>query len=167
MKKLRLLSLLMAISLSSLSAQALENLDGPAKSCPIKAIKDGKEISLSVLKGKVVYLDFWASWCRPCALSFPYMNELSKKYRSDGLELVAVSLDESKDEANSFLSQHPVDFSIAHDPEGECPKAYGVQTMPTSYLVDRKGNLRYTHRGFNSTDRNEIDAAVIKLLQEK
>lgn len=163
----RIWVMLMALSSWSLTAHALEKVQGPAKSCPLKAIKDGKVISLENLKGKVVYLDFWASWCGPCAISFPYMMELSKKHISQGLEVIAVSVDESRDDVDSFLSHQPVNFAIAHDPEGLCPKTYGLQTMPTTYLIDRKGSLRYVHQGFSHLDREEINATVIKLLQEK
>ena len=149
------------------ATQALESLQGPAKSCPIKTLKDGKDISLQSLKGKVVYLDFWASWCGPCALSFPYMTEVAKKHKAEGLELVAISVDESKEEAEAFLSAHKTDFTIANDPNGECPKAYGLETMPTSYLIDRKGNLREVHRGFSNSDREELSKAITTLLKEK
>lgn len=163
----RSLITLLILCLNHFSAQAFETRHEPFKACPIKSFKDGKEISLASLKGKVVYLDFWASWCGPCALSFPYMSELSKKHKGDGLEVVAISVDESREEAEVFLSSHKPDFTIGHDPNGNCPKTYGIETMPTSYLIDRKGTLREVHHGFRDSDRGELDSAIIALLKEK
>lgn len=163
----RIFSLLILVGISLSSTQALESIQGPVKACPLKDLKDGKSLSLENLKGKVVYLDFWASWCGPCALSFPFMTEVAKKHKAEGLELVAVSVDESREEAEAFLSSHPTNFTVVHDPNGDCPKAYGLETMPTSYLIDRKGNLREVHRGFSNSDRQEINKAILALLQEK
>lgn len=161
------LLILTLLALTAPSIEALESIQGPAKPCPMKTLKDGKPVTLESLKGKVVYLDFWASWCGPCALSFPYMTEVAKKHQAEGLELVAVSVDESREEAEAFLSTHPTGFTVVHDPNGECPKAYGLETMPTSYLIDRKGNLREVHRGFSNSDRQELSKAILTLLKEK
>jgi thiol-disulfide isomerase/thioredoxin len=158
--------LMVVLGCWSLSSVALEVESGAAKLCSLKDLSGSKEISVASLKGKVVYLDFWASWCGPCALSFPYMNEIAQKKKADGLELVAVSVDESKEDAENFLRQHPAGFSVAHDPEGACPKEYGIQTMPTSYLIDRKGNVRFVHRGFNNSDKDELSATIDVLLKE-
>jgi thiol-disulfide isomerase/thioredoxin len=163
----RTLTMLAVLLISTQSTLALETLQGPAKTCPLKTLKDGKSLSLESLKGKVVYLDFWASWCGPCALSFPFMSEVAKKHKAEGLELVAISVDESREEAEAFLSTHPTEVTIVHDPNGDCPKAYGLETMPTSYLIDRKGNLREVHRGFSNSDRQELSKAIDSLLKEK
>lgn len=95
------------------------------------------------------------------------MTEVAKKHKDEGLELVAVSVDESREEAEAFLSTHPTNFTVVHDPNGDCPKAYGLETMPTSYLIDRKGNLREVHRGFSNSDRQELSKAIDGLLKEK
>jgi len=163
----RSLALLALLVVSTQSAHALDSLQEPAKTCPMKTLKDGKDLTLESLKGKVVYLDFWASWCGPCALSFPFMMETAKKFKAEGLELVAISVDETREEAEAFLSSHPTKFTVVHDPQGECPKTYGLETMPTSYLIDRKGNLRHVHRGFSNSDRGALDKAIIELLAEK
>lgn len=164
-KRFLFLSSLLALSLS-FSVSALESAQGSAKPCPLKALKDGREIPWSSLKGKVVYLDFWASWCGPCAQSFPFMAEISKKHKKEGLEVVAISVDENQSEAETFMAQHPSDLQIAHDPDGHCPREYGLETMPTSYLIDRKGQLRHVHRGFARADRDEIARALETLLKE-
>lgn len=163
----RSLALLALLALLTQSALALDSLQEPAKTCPMKTLKDGKDLTLESFKGKVVYLDFWASWCGPCALSFPFMMETAKKHKAEGLELVAISVDETREEAEAFLSSHPTNFKVVHDPQGECPKTYGLETMPTSYLIDRKGNLRHVHRGFSNSDRGTLDKAIVELLAEK
>lgn len=167
MKKNLMLSAILATMIFPATSPALESATGPAKNCPIKALKDGKDISLSSLKGKVVYLDFWASWCGPCAQSFPFMSEMSKLRRKDGLEVIAISVDESRAEAEGFIAQHPSDLTIAYDPDGNCPREYGLETMPTSYLIDRKGQLRHVHRGFNRNDAEELTRTLDTLIQEK
>ena len=167
MSRSRILITLLILCLNALTAQAVEVPHEPLKACPLKSFKDGKEISLAGLKGKVVYLDFWASWCGPCALSFPYMSEANKKYKHEGLEIIAISVDEFREEAETFLSTHKPDFTVAHDPSGDCPKTYGIETMPTSFLIDRKGILRQVHRGFRESDRAELDSAISALLKEK
>ena len=165
---LRTLGLLALFAIATPSTEALESIQGPAKSCPMKTLKDGKDLSLEAFKGKVVYLDFWASWCGPCALSFPFMSEVAKKHKAEGLELIAISVDEARADADAFLSAHPTpDVTVVHDPNGDCPKVYGLETMPTSYLIDRKGNLREVHRGFSNSDRAELSKRIESLLKEK
>lgn len=159
--------LCLSLLLISPLVMALEEASSPAKPCPLKALKDGHEISWSSLKGKVVYLDFWASWCGPCAQSFPFMAEMAQSHRKDGLEIIAVSVDETKEDAEGFLKQHPQALTIAYDPEGVCPRDYGLETMPTSYLIDRKGQLRHVHRGFSRADQTRLSETIVGLLKEK
>ena len=159
------LTLLILGLLSPITAvMALESSSKPAPQCTLTHFKDGRPIDWSSLKGKVVYLDFWASWCGPCAKSIPFMDQLSRTMKSKGLEVVAVNLDESREEAEAFLLKHPVDFTIAAD-SGECPKKYDLETMPTSFLIDREGNISKIHRGFNTTDEHEITQAIEHLLK--
>ena len=160
------LSLCLSLLLMCTGPLALENANSPAKPCPLKTLKDGHEIAWSSLKGKVVYLDFWASWCGPCAQSFPFMTEMAQSHRKDGLEVIAVSVDESREEAEGFLKQHPQTLTIAYDPEGVCPRDYGLETMPTSYLIDRKGQLRHVHRGFSRADQTSLSQTIEGLLKE-
>ncbi|MEI6354348.1 MAG: TlpA disulfide reductase family protein [Methylococcus sp.] len=163
--KPRSLALLILGLLTPITAvMALESSGQPAPQCALTHFKDGQPIDWSSFKGKVVYLDFWASWCGPCAKSIPFMDELSRTMKSKGLEVVAVNLDESRAEAEAFLVKHPVQFTIAAD-TGECPKKYDLETMPTSFLIDREGNISKIHRGFNATDQPEITQALEHLLK--
>ena len=124
-------------------------------------------VELSKLKGKVVYVDFWASWCTPCRKSFPWMNELHKKYKDQGLEVVAVNLDKSREPIDIFLAKTPADFTIAYDPSGTAAANYKVSGMPSSYVIDRSGQLQVSHLGFRDKDKEEIEAKIKELLTKK
>lgn len=127
----------------------------------------GKATSITDYKGKLVYLDFWASWCGPCRQSLPILNEIRKDYASKGFEVVAVNVDENLKDALKFLDKYPVDYPILLDPKGKMPKTYKVQGMPTAYLIDEKGVVLYKHTGFKKKDRKKIEALIDKHLASK
>lgn len=118
-------------------------------------------------KGKVVYVDFWASWCKPCKQSFPWLNDLQARYKNVGFEVVAINLDQESADARDFLQKIPAQFTVAFDPSGKTAEQFHVQGMPSSYLIDRHGNVRSAHIGFRDEDRTRLEQAVSKLLQEK
>ena len=121
---------------------------------------------LKSFANKVVYLDFCASWCGPCAKSFSFMNHFKQSLQDRGLQIVAVNLDENRDDATEFLGQYPAEFSVASDAGQQCAQAVAVAGMPSSYLVDRQGVVRYKHQGFRSEDAGLLQATVEKLLAE-
>ncbi len=123
------------------------------------------EISLSQYQNKIVYVDFWASWCGPCRESFSFMNEMQKKYAHKGLQIIAINLDDQRSAADAFLSKYPAQFKIAYDPQGKTPAAYGVKVMPTSYLLDRKGNIIFTHKGFKPSQTGELEQHIAQALK--
>lgn len=127
---------------------------------------DNKNISLADLKGKVVYLDFWASWCVPCRKSFPWMNEMHARYDKKDFTIVAINLDSSKAEALKFLEKIPADFDIAYDPEGGVADKYKLKAMPSSYLIDKKGKLVFAHKGYREGDTAEIEDKIRTLLKQ-
>jgi thiol-disulfide isomerase/thioredoxin len=128
---------------------------------------DGGNINLEQFKGKVVYIDFWASWCDPCRKSFPWMNDMNSRFDSKKFAIVAINLDASKDEATKFLEKMPADFAVAYDPEGKTATKYNVQAMPSSYLIDKSGNLILTHKGYREGDTADIEDKILKLLNSK
>ena len=128
---------------------------------------DGKTINLQKLKGKVVYLDFWASWCVPCRKSFPWMNDIHARYNSKDFTIVAVNLDSSKSDALKFLKNLPAKFDIAYDPDGVVASKYKLKVMPSSYLIDRNGALVFAHKGYREDDSNEIEKKIQKLINSK
>jgi thiol-disulfide isomerase/thioredoxin len=115
-------------------------------------------------KGKVVYIDFWASWCLPCRKSFPWMQELQSKYKKHGLKVVAINLDEDRTAANAFLEKMDIDFDIAFDTNGATANAYKVIAMPSSYVINKQGVIVNKHLGFRSRDKQQIEASIRKQL---
>ena len=155
-----LLILLFATGLS-LSAQA-------AKKAPDfkLATTDGGTVALSQHRGEVVYVDFWATWCPPCRKSFPWMEKMHNKYSDLGLKIIAVSLDGKREVIDQFLKTMPASFTIAHDPQGKSAENFGLKGMPTSYLIDMKGNVHETHTGFKASDENKLEAKIKALLTQ-
>ena len=129
---------------------------------------DGKDqsIKLSSYLGKVVYLDFWASWCVPCRETFPWMNQLQEKYGKDGFEVVAVNIDTKKGDADRFLAQFPAHFTVLFDPKRGVAKTYALKGMPTAFLIDRAGNVVSTHLGFQKDRAGELEAHIAKALTD-
>ena len=139
----------------------------PAPACSVPSVDGGRSINVADFRGKVVYLDFWASWCGPCRQSFPFMNELQQELAAKGLSIVAVSVDKTADEARRFLAQYPAQFTTALDTAGDCPRAYELQGMPSSYVIDRKGVVQAVHTGFRNSDKAGIRTQLLELLSEK
>ena len=124
--------------------------------------------TLPVTVGKVVIVDFWASWCAPCKASFPAYGRLNSEFRSAGLVIVAISVDLDKESYLSFASRYNPNFYVALDPAQRLVGAVSVPTMPTSYLLDRTGRVRYVHAGFHGAGtEQEIRSELVNLLSEK
>lgn len=144
--------------------------------CPAHAVEPGTPapdialggspapVSLQSLKGKVVYVDFWASWCGPCRQSFPWMNAMQAKYAGKGLRIVGVNLDASRSDADKFLAEVPAAFSVAFDAQGETPKRYAIKGMPTSVLIGPDGRVIQMHSGFREEDRKALEDAIAGAL---
>lgn len=118
------------------------------------------ELDLSHHEGKVVIVDFWASWCVPCRRSFPWMNDMHDKYTADGLVIIAVNLDRSAEDAARFLAQYPAKFEIVYDPTGKLAKKYGVEVMPSSIIIGRNGEMIERHAGFKVKRQDEYEATI-------
>ena len=122
------------------------------------------QIDLSDFRGKVVYLDFWASWCPPCLTSLPVLESLRKEYPEESFQIVAINLDQDPRKALRFLEKIRIGYPSGADPKGRIPESFGLKTMPTSYLIDADGVIRFVHEGFRKSDadllRKHIDALV-------
>ncbi len=125
---------------------------------------NGTLVSLSDHLGKVVYLDFWASWCDPCQKAIPAIEKLRGEFPAEDFQVLAVNVDTNTRKATKFLKKNPIGYPSVSDPRGKLPRKYGLETMPTSYLIDRDGVIRYVHKGFRKGDVEEIRAQITKLL---
>jgi cytochrome c biogenesis protein CcmG/thiol:disulfide interchange protein DsbE len=117
-------------------------------------------VDLAALKGKVVYVDFWASWCVPCRQSFPWMNAMHRQYGNSGLDVVAVNMDQTRADADAFLQKYPAEFSVRFDPTGQLAPTFHVRGMPTSALLGRDGKVLLVHEGFRDKDKAALEQAI-------
>ncbi len=145
------------------TARSLTNGE-PAPMCSAPLLDGGRSVSLADYRGQVVYLDFWASWCGPCRESFPFMNELQRELAGRGLQILAVSVDKTPEDARRFLARYPAQFTVALDVAAACPAAFQLQGMPSSYIIDKSGVLRAVHAGFRNRDRAEIRQQLLEVL---
>jgi len=117
------------------------------------------------LKGKTVLVDFWASWCGPCKQSFPVMEELQKRYRPRGLVIIAISVDQNKKDMAEFLKKNPVSFTVARDAAQKLVARVDVAAMPSSFLLDGQGKVRFVHAGFHGAEtRKQYEQEIESLL---
>ncbi len=156
----------LASLLSPLQLRALE-IGDKAPTFAVQSLSGTETVSLKAYRGKVVYLDFWASWCPPCLKSLPLLEELRKEFPAGEVQFLAINLDTELEKARRFLGKHPIGYPSATDPEGRLPETFEVKTMPTSFLIDRDGVVRYIHRGFRESDIQEIRKQIRKFVETR
>ncbi len=129
---------------------------------------DGNDFTLSSQKGKVVVLDFWASWCAPCREEFPFLVELANQNKDNAFSVVAVNIDKKSANAKAFIQKLKVEvpFIVPCDPDSKNPALYGVENMPTTFVIDKKGVIRYIHKGFLESYKEEYKKQIAELLAE-
>jgi peroxiredoxin len=142
-------------------------LDTGAK-MPEIGLKDlsGKPVNAASLAGKVVVIDFWATWCAPCREELPVLQKLYKKYGAQGLVVVGVSVDKDADNIKQFMQKMPLSFPIVHDAAHAVSGKYAPPRMPSSYIVDRKGIVRYVHGGYRAEDAADFEKQIQGLLSK-
>ncbi|MDJ0831970.1 MAG: TlpA disulfide reductase family protein [Gammaproteobacteria bacterium] len=163
----RIIKLVMVVVFSQLlmlQAQAA-SLDGAAPDFTLKSMS-GKNLKLSELSGNVVLLNFWASWCGPCRTEMPLLNDLHNKYEALGFTVLGVNVEQETELAKSFIAKSPVDFPILLDKTNKVSKMYDVIAMPTTVMIDRDGNMRYLHKGYQVGDEKKYKKMVKKLVRE-
>jgi thiol-disulfide isomerase/thioredoxin len=127
---------------------------------------NGAPVDLQSLKGKVVLVDFWASWCGPCREEMPVLESLHEKYAEDGLVIVGVNIDRNPKKMRNFLKGSPVSFRIVSDRRLEVAGRYEPAAMPSSYFIDKQGKVRHVHEGFRKEDASQIESRLKALLVE-
>jgi thiol-disulfide isomerase/thioredoxin len=128
--------------------------------------RSGDMVSLDKLKGQVIMLNFWASWCGPCRQEMPLLDQMHKRYSSLGFTLLGVNVEANTQDAEKWLTQTPVTFPVLFDKENKVSKLYDVNAMPSTVFIDRKGNVRYLHRGYKNGDESEYLNQIRALLKE-
>ena len=142
----------MILKLSSSIAIALLCAAGIARAAPPPALEP--------IEGRVIWVDFWASWCVPCRRSFPWLNSMHRKYGPVGLQIIAVNLDKDRALADAFLAEVPAEFALRFDPSAALAKEFGVQAMPSSYLVAADGHVLESHFGFTTAETADYERAI-------
>jgi len=146
---------------------AASALDAGAK-MPEIGLKDlsGKTVDLAALSGKVVIVDFWATWCAPCKEELPELEKFHKKYAAKGLAIVGVSIDKEAGVVKPFLDKLKISFPVVHDGAHSLAGKYSPPRMPSSYIVDKKGIVRYVHGGYRASDAAEFEKQIQELLAQ-
>lgn len=164
MRLRRLAAVCVALTIALVSASAVA-LDRGARAPEINARDlNGRTIRMSALRNKVVIVDFWASWCGPCREEMPVLERLYGRYKSQGLVVIGVSVDRTVGNIRQFLRRTPVTFPIVHDADHSIAGRYSPPRMPSSYVIDRRGVVRYVHEGFRSEDAAKLEREVRQLL---
>jgi thiol-disulfide isomerase/thioredoxin len=153
----------MLLSLAALTASAAE---GPAPDFTLPA-RSGGEQSLAALKGQVVLINFWATWCGPCRKEMPLLEQIYQRYRPLGFTLLAVNVEEDSALADGFLRQVAVSYPVLFDRENRVSKLYDVTAMPSTVIVDRKGQVRFVHYGYTEGTENVYQDQIRGLIREK
>jgi len=155
----------LATTLLAPAAAALEE-GKPAPLFSVPLLDGNGTLSLADYRGKVVYLDFWASWCAPCLVSLPLLEELRREFPGDRFQILAVNVDRDSEKARRFLGERPVGYPSGADPEGRVPERFEIETMPTSFLLDGRGVIRHVHRGFRRGDVPDLREQIRRLLAQ-
>jgi cytochrome c biogenesis protein CcmG/thiol:disulfide interchange protein DsbE len=160
MMRASLAALALAVSVPAAAIQ-------PGSPAPAFALPGAKsDVALTDYRGKFVYVDFWASWCVPCRKSFPWMNQLQQKFAGQ-LAVVAVNVDAQRADAERFLASVPASFTVAYDPAGRTPGAYGIKGMPSSVLVDPDGKVVFEHAGFRDDTAAKLEARIAEAIRKQ
>jgi len=122
---------------------------------------------LQALRGKVVLLDFWASWCASCRVAMPFLSELQARYGADGFVVLGVNVDADRAAAEEVIQEAAPNFPMIFDPSGAMPSRFNVKSMPSSFLIDRDGTVVETHKGFRRTDQEKIEKGIERLIQSR
>ena len=162
---LRAFSVVVVSGLLASLTWAANTLSGPAPGFSLQS-RDGEQISLGALKGDVVMVNFWATWCVPCRQEMPHLQALYERYHDLGFELLAVNVEDNPEGARQWLEETPVTFPVLFDPNNQVSKLYNVVAMPSTVLVGRDGTMRFIHHGYKPGYEDEYQTQIRALLRE-
>lgn len=158
-----LFALFFATSVAAVSMGAATKRNAPDFTLPSRS---GEAVTLSELKGQVVMINFWATWCGPCRQEMPLLEEMYARYNRMGFTLLGVNVEEDSRGADAYLRETPVSFPILFDSDNEVSKLYDVIAMPSTVILDKEGNVRYLHKGYKPGYENEYLSQIRTLLKE-
>jgi len=156
--------ILAMFAVSACQDKGREGVKGKATDFSLKNL-DGKDIRLSDFKGKVVLLDFWATWCPPCVSAVPQLASLHERYKEKGFEIIGISMDHSVGDAKSFVSEHNVPYTVLMSND-KVEKQYGVTTIPVTFLIDKSGVVVKKHLGFAPAIAEEVENEIRLLIED-
>lgn len=159
----RIAGMVTALILALPAVAAAPSGPAPQFTLPSKA---GGDVSLAQYKGKVVMINFWASWCEPCRHEMPLLEDIYKKYNKLGFTLIGVNVEPDSKAADNWLKQTPVSFPVLYDKESKVSSLYNVSGMPTTVIIDRKGNLRYLHVSYKPGDESDYLDNIRAMIRE-
>jgi peroxiredoxin len=161
LKRCAIASLVLASTVFAAGGDA----SGPAPEFTLNALT-GEPAALSQFKGQVVMLNFWATWCGPCQQEMPLLDQMYKKYKPAGFTLIGVNVDKEAPAVKQLLARKPVSFPVLLDPANQVSKTYRVDEMPSTVIIDRKGAIRFVHRGYKPGDENDYQDRIRQLIRE-
>ena len=163
------LLLTMVCSVFTASFTVSSQADTRSKEAPDFVLKShtGQNVRLSELRGEVVMINFWASWCGPCRQEMPKLDELHAKYKDMGFTILGVNVEQDSSKAKEMIIKSPVGFPILYDTLSEVTEKYGVDSMPMTVLLDSDGNVRYTHKGYKPGYEDHYQAEMKTLFKEQ
>jgi peroxiredoxin len=159
----RIAGMVAAVILALPAVAAAPSGPAPQFTLPSKA---GSDVSLGQYKGQIVMINFWASWCVPCRQEMPMLEDIYKKYNKLGFTLIGVNVEPDSKAADDWLKQTPVSFPVLYDKESKVSKMYNVSGMPTTVIIDRKGNLRWRHVSYKPGDEGEYLNTIRAMVRE-
>lgn len=147
------------------NVQAMD-MNSPAPDFTLKSLT-GENLKLSELRGNVVLLNFWASWCGPCRQEMPLLEKMHNKYKGLGFTVMGVNVEEDSSKAKAMAKKDKLSFPVLFDTQSQVSKAYQVSAMPSTVIIDRDGKVRYLHKGYKPGDEKTYTQWVKKLIREK
>lgn len=155
-------------ALAAVVASGAGDLRASAKTLPAVAVRalDGATVRLGEFKGKVVVVDFWASWCAPCRVTFPALNRMHEEFASKGVEVLAINVDERRHDLDAFLAEQPHSMRVLLDPKAAATNAFNVRAVPTAFVIDRQGVIRFSHVGYTEAALESFRTEITSLLAE-